>query len=440
MKRGWAVLFSLLFIIGSVSGFDQSLVKDVLRQDLEYLKNMVDAKEETLPLRALALTGLFAANIHMGLGDAESLQILNKVAARVAEKVAAQEEIDLGFTGKVVSFQNLLTHLQVGGMAAVHYGLTKSEASREVMAKVGRSLEESFGWHPVHSEAGLVIQSARISLTAGGRPNREDIEQAVKSYSENIEKTIMLSSMSSAQLVQSLSVLSNLLYVAKASDVDVPVELHALWRVHVDYVLNYSLTLVPSEFMTASITLSALVDAAENIHDPYSSKAFEAAVTLAKKLEPFYAVGDRLLIQKLNQAEILSYDPEASIDEISTAFRSGSMISGVDLRYPLSIARLNKIASLDSDVLGLVVSKIATIDGYYLLLEKGGVVSEEFVNRFLRSGFLSTVLALEGAPSARLRNVVVEQLISSYPVSVSVLALLVLLAVLNKVGLLYKHG
>jgi hypothetical protein len=87
-------------------------------------------------------------------------------------------------------------------------------------------------------------------------------------------------------------------------------------------------------------------------------------------------------------------------------------------------------------VLELALEKVGDIQGYYRLIPTGYTSSEEFVNRQLRIQFTSTVLAVERAPAARLRSNILQIILQTQPSFLITAGLLVLLAVLNRVGVL----
>jgi hypothetical protein len=117
-------------------------------------------------------------------------------------------------------------------------------------------------------------------------------------------------------LVQSLSMLSQLMRVANAAGVEPSQELAALWTVHIDYVSNTTEGKEASDYYLASAALTALVDAAENTHTSYSSKALEEALTLAEKLGKTYMVGDRILQHTYPAAYVLLLDPATPAERV----------------------------------------------------------------------------------------------------------------------------
>lgn len=424
-----------------VNGFELSSVKDALRSDYEYLRDMVEqvSGDGDASLRAMALHGIFAASIHMGLGDAESLNFLNKIAEQVGTRVLRGEGLDIGFTGKIPAAENLLTHLQTVYFAAMHYGLTRNQRSREMVDILGESLEKFLGWTPVYSRAAMLVQANWVSLMTGGSVNREEAQYAVNSYAEHFQEIVAFSTQNDAQLIQSLSALSSLLSVAHEANIEVPDELAALWMVHIEYVGNFTVVKNPGQdFELASRALLALVEAAETRHGRYASMALDVAMNLSNRMEDLYSVGDRLLMVETRLIDLLLYDPAATAEQVFTAAQQKT--SAINMIYPTALARLRKLASMQSNSLEVVVTKLSTAKGYYPLFESGAALSEEYVNRFLRSSLFSTILVFERKPAAEVRNLALERFVSSSPVSTGVLIVLVLLALLNRVGVLYKRG
>ena len=435
------VCLLLATLVFPVSGFELSAVKDALRSDYEYLRDVVEQVSGggAVSLRAMALHGIFAASIHMGLGDAESLNLLNKIAEQVNTSALKGDGVDVGFTGKIPTAENFLTHLQTSYFAALHYGLTRSQRSREVLNILGDSLEGFLGWTPVYSKAAMLVQANWISKMTGGSVNKEEIQYAVSSYADHFQEIVAFSTQNDGQLIQSLTALSRLLTLAHEADVEAPIELSGLWRVHVDYVANLTAVNNPeTDFETASRAFAALVDAAENQQDTYSSTALENVFRLLDKMEKLYYVGDRLLTVETQVSNLLLYDPAASAEQVFAAARQKT--SAVNIVYPTALASLRKMTSRNIGSFEVVVSKLSTASGYYPLFERAVVQSDEYVNRFLRSSLFSVILALERQPAAMVRNLAVERFVSNSPVSTAVLAVLVLLALLNRIGVLYRRG
>lgn len=435
------VFLLLAALVFPVNGFELSSVKEALRSDYEYLRDMAEqvSGDGSASLRAVALHGIFAASIHMGLGDAESLNLLNKIAEQANTRVLRGDGVDIGFTGKMPAAENFLTHLQTEYFAALHYGLTRSQRSKETLNILGDSLEKFLGWTPVYSRAAMLVTANWVSMMTGGSVNREETQYAVNSYAEHFHDIVAFSTQNEGQLIQSLSALSHLLSVAHEASVEVPDELAALWIVHIEYVGNFTVVKNPGQdFELASRALLALVEAAETRRGRYASMALDVAMNLSRRMEDLYSVGDRLLMVETRLSELRLYDPAATAEQVFTAAQQKT--SAINIIYPTALARLRKLTPMQSNSLEVAVTKLSTAKGYYPLFESGAALSEEYVNRFLRSSLFSTILVLERKPAAEVRNLALERFVSSSPVSTAVLLVLVLFALLNRVGVLYKRG
>jgi hypothetical protein len=92
LRAAVLALAAVMLAMPYVHGFDTASAREALRADLAYLKNVL-AEDGGVKigspnsLRAEALAGLAAARIHLGLGDVESLQVLNRLAERVRTRV-----------------------------------------------------------------------------------------------------------------------------------------------------------------------------------------------------------------------------------------------------------------------------------------------------------------------------------------------------------------
>ena len=442
LRAAVLALVVVMLAMPYVYGFDTAAAREALRADLAYLRNLLaeDGGVKLGPpnsLRAEALAGLAAARIHLGLGDVESLQVLNKLAERVRVRVLAGDGIDIGFKTGVDVYENFATHLAAFQLLALHYGLTKDRASRDAGLKVGESLEAAAGWTPPNSRAGFLVLASTYSLNSGGRPEPGDVKTAVEEFDKHLYDIVAYSTKAYPNLVQSLSMLSHLMRVANTAEIEPTQELAALWTVHIDYVSNSTEVREASDYYLASAALTALVDAAENTHTSYSSKALEKALTLAEKLGKTYMVGDRILQHTYPAAYVLLLDPAIPAERVFNEY-ADKRVEIVDLTLPANVARLSKLADVSAleKVLELALERAADVQGYYRLVPGGFTSSEEFVNRQLRIQFLSTVLAVERAPAARLRSNILQIILQTQPSFLIAATLLILLAVLNRVGVL----
>ena len=442
LRAAALTLVIVLLAFPYVYGYDTATAREALRADLAYLRNLVaeDGGVKLGPqnsLRAEALAGLVAARIHLGLGDVESLQVLNKLAGRVRSRVLAGDGLDIGFKTDMEVYENFATHVFTAQFLAAHYGLTKDAGSREAGLRVAESMEAGVGWSPLYSKGGFLILASAYALYSGGRPEAGDVMKAVEEFDQHFYDIADYSTRATFNLIQSLSMLSSLMRAANAAGVEPTTQLIALWTVHIDYVSNSTVVREAKDYYMAATALTALVDASENTHTSYSSKALEEALRLADILVRTYAVGDRLLQHPFPAAYVLLLDPAFPSERVFKEY-AGRRVDMVDLILPSNIARLRRLSDVSSleKTLDLALEKAADVQSYYRFIPTGYTPSEEFVNRYLRVEFLSTVLAVERAPAARLRSNILQTILLTQPSFLFTVVLLVLFVVLNRVGVL----
>ncbi len=394
-------------------------------------------------LRGQVLVGLMAANLHIGLGDPQSLDLLDRVADRVNYRIESEDGVDLGFDSERFSdFENHITHLLAADFLSTHYGLTKDLRSRSNLLSLAESLEKRVGWTPATSKAAYLLQSSRISRITGGAPLTKDVQESIREYTQHYTDIIEFSARGGLEgLTTSLSKLSLLIKAAREAGLEVPDELVALWSVHIDYVVNQtrSMPITPENYPSLISSLMALVGAAENNHLEYSKVAADYALELCGSIAKMWRAGDRILFLPANVLNVYPLDPKVTVEEIVTEARKGGRILVTDLRFPTALLILERYVELPrelSSALPLAISKVSVKNGYYQLFEEGSLRSEEFVNRLWRVNFLATYLALQRAPAAQIRNETVDVLLFRHPTFIIVLTLLLSLAFARRAGLL----
>ncbi|MEM4281573.1 MAG: hypothetical protein QXH32_01600 [Candidatus Caldarchaeum sp.] len=446
-----AVFILVFLLLASVQSQEIGVqtVREALRRDLDYVRSLLsdDGKlssgfDPSGSLRGQVLVGSMVAGIHAGLGDPESLALLSKLAESVNRRVEFEDGLDIGFDAKTMSeTDNIITHVLTASFLSTHYGLTKDAKSRENMLKVAESLEQRLGWTPTSSKAAYLIFSSRISFISGGQPSAKDMETALNDFSEHMMDIVSFSASGFEGLTTSLYQLSLLLDAVDKAGLTAPTELVALWAVHVEYVVNEtsSMSVSPDNYPRLLAALTSLTYAAENKRFTYSALAAEHAVKLAEAVAAMWRSGDRILMLPVNVLDVYPLDPIVSGEDIVAELRRGVRPVMADLRFPTLLLTLERSSSLTPElkaVVSLAVGKVAVLDGYFPVVEKGVIKSEEFVNRWWRVYLLSTYLAYQREPAARQRNMAAELFFDIHPSFLAFLIILLATALLHRAGLL----
>jgi hypothetical protein len=450
MVAGVAASLVFLMVFSMVAGevVDVLSVRDALEADLKYAASLVgddgsiaSSLDPGGSLRAQALMGSMAASIHLGLGDPESLELVNRLAEAVNRRVESEDGVDLGFDGGLFSeMDNLLTHSTVANFLAAHYGLTGDLRSRANMLKIVQSLEGKVGWSPAISKSSFLIAASRISFISGGSPFTGDVAESLDELSGRLLDVINYSTGGFEELTTSLSRLSQLLQASHEAGLDPPTELVALWAVHIDYVINATegLEISRENYPSLIKALSSLVDAAENQHLSQSQAAGEYAVKLAGKLAGLWRSGDRMLLLPVNVLDVYILDPRMSGGRLLEGLRAGLRIPVIDLRLPMLLIRLESAGfktGLD-DLISVAISRISLKDDYLPLVERGALPSEEFYSRMQRIALLATYLAIQRAPAVQQKSQLIQIFLVNHPSFPALLTILLVMVVLRRVGIL----
>ncbi|MEM0384062.1 MAG: hypothetical protein QXJ73_04470 [Candidatus Caldarchaeum sp.] len=424
-------------------------VREALRSDLAYARGLVEddgrvsrAFDPSGSLRGHVLVGSMVAMIHAGLGDPESLALLNRLADSINSRVESEDGLDLGFdTMTLPDADNYLTHVLTADFLSAHYGLTMNARSRENLLKAAESLEQRLGWTPALSKAAYLTLSSRVSYLSGSRPPAADVETALNDFSDHMMDLVSFSASGFEGLTTSLYQLSLLLDAAGKAGLTAPTELVALWAVHVDYVVNASasIPITPDSYPRLLGALTSLTYAAEVRGFANSTLAAEHALRLAERVSAMWRSGDRIFLLPVNVLDVYPFDPLVPVSYMVAEAQRGFKPAVADLRFPTLLLILERSAGLTpelDEVVSLAVRKVAVVDGYFPLVDKGVVKSEEFVNRWWRVSLLSTYLAFMRAPVARQRNTVAEIFLDTHPSFLGFLTILLAAAFLYRTGLL----
>ncbi|MCX8201277.1 MAG: hypothetical protein N3H84_04160, partial [Candidatus Caldarchaeum sp.] len=435
LRKAVPLMLVFFVMVGSVQAVDVRDVREVLRSDYVYVSGLITADGGVSPsfdpsgsLRGHVLVGSMIAWIHVGLGDPESLALLNRVAAAVNRRIESEDGVDLLFDSKTVpEAENLITHLLAADFLAVHYGLTKDSRSKANMLKLAESLEKRLGWTPAISRTRYLIQSAHISHVSGGQLNAEDVETVVDEFFQRFMDVVDYSAKGFDSLTTSLSQLSLLLSVSRKAGVEVPTELVALWTVHIDYVTNTTIPVSPEKYPTLLRALTSLTYAAENTHLTYSKQAREHAVKMAADIAAMWRAGDRILYLPVEVLDVYPLDPLIPVDRILAEIQRGSKPTMADLRYPTLLLMLGQLGQLPpelSSAISLAIEKTAVKDSYFPVVEKDVFRSDEFVNRWWRISLLSTYLAIQRTPVVQRRNEAINIFLNTHPTFLILLTML----------------
>ncbi|GBC69713.1 hypothetical protein HRbin01_01416 [archaeon HR01] len=444
-----ALIFLVVILLATqaveAQAVDVRNVRDVLKADYIYLSSLVGSDGSVVEpynsLRSQALVGSMAGWLHIGLGDTESLMLLDKVADAVNSRVEREDGVDLGFDGGVQDGENLITHLTVADLLSIHYGLTKDPRSRANLLRLLESVEKKIGWTPPTSKAAILARASSLSFLAGGQPLKEDVSEALDEYARRIYDIINYSAVGYEKLTSSLKQLSLLMEAAREAGLEPPAELVALWSVHVDYVVEATQTLpISSEGYRKLLRgFSSLVDAAANTHLNASKVAAEQAVRTAEAIDGIWRAGDRILYLPVDPLEVYPLDPLTPADRIVADQAAGRTVLMADLRFPILILTLEQAVGERPDLheaVTLAISRVSVKDGYFPLIERGLIKSEELVNRWLRIQLLSTYLALQRAPSVQQRGETLQLFLGTHPTFLAILTMLLTIAILRRVGAL----
>ncbi|MCS7134027.1 MAG: hypothetical protein NZ921_04440 [Candidatus Caldarchaeum sp.] len=449
LRKAVPLMLVFFVIVGSVQAVDVRDVREVLRSDYVYVSGLITADGGVSPafdpagsLRGHVLAGSMIAWIHFGLGDPESLALLNRVAAAVNRRIESEDGVDLFFDSKTIpEAENLVVHLLAADFLAVHYGLTKDSRSKTNMLKLAESLEKRLGWTPITSKARYLVYSSRISYLTGGQPSADDVQKALDDFSQHFMDIVDYSSRSFDGLTSSLTQLSFLLSAVNRAGLDSPTELAALWTVHIDYVVNSTknIPVSPGNYPQLLRAHASLTYAAENTHFSHSKYAAENAVSLAKNIAAMWKAGDRILYLPVDVLDLYPLDPLIPVERMLAEIQRQTKPTMADMRFPTLLILLSQLGELPhelSAVLSLAIEKMAIKEGYFPVVERGVFRSEEFVNRWWRISLLSTYLALQRAPAVQRRNEVVEIFVNTHPTFLVLLTMLLATAFLYRTGLL----
>lgn len=424
----------------------EDLVRDALKSSLEYLRSNVDENglalgyEENDMLKATARLGVLAGYIHLGLSDDESLVMLNKIA-NVLTRLSDNLEDKIRDKNERILVEQAFIEF-----AVIHYGLTGLENSKNILLRSCRYLEENIGWSPPTACPTYLIYSTYISYIAGGKINRNDVKASLEEIKQQYTEFINYTAWSGRNLAYGLEILSLGLKSASLSNVNPPVEIVALWEVHLNYSLEYvkqtSGQLTTDE---AEVFLSSLVSALET---PYPTKlkteAIKLSEELAGKLLENWMVGGRLIMQNRDSLSYLMYDPTLNYSEILTLLDKFPRIKVYDLNLPLILERLSRIDEVENrdkyrELSSSAVSIVLSSKPYFKVISEEIMPKQDIVDYIVYTSFLASWLSfqkLRTAPPTELTSLFSGP---SYITLISCSIILLALLIMYRLGKLIKE-
>lgn len=440
------ILVSQTFSVSGVSDLEhQKSIEENLKENLSYVSSKIDEKGFALGfgeadlLKATSRLGLVAGYIHTVLRDRESLRILNKIGLAV-------EELSRRFEDKYLERNDkLLTSLAVLDFTILHYGLTSSDSSKNVMMKTCNLLVQEFGWSPITSCSTYLLYSAHVSVMVGGIPEKQDIERSLKEIEDKYMEFVNYTSLGRSNLAIGLQILSIALRTASASQTPLPVEVLAMWEVHLNYSLNYVREFSEElDYEEYRVFLNSFIYALETGHQtPLRKEVIKESEKIAEKLMKDWIAGGRLILQERSSYIYLLYDPSLSYSQIAEISRMNPTVKVYDLDLPILFQRLSKIDGVENrekfrDASGLAVSIVLSGKPYFKVLSDEIVPQSEIVNKLIVTNFLSSWYVTEKAeklPSPEIR--IAFSGFSYYTLMFSSIVLFVLL-ILYRLGKLIR--
>jgi|GEM_PF-944622 hypothetical protein len=421
-------------------------VRDALKSSLEYLRSNVDEDGLALGygendiLKATARLGVLAGYIHLGLSDDESLIILKKIA-NVLTKLSDNLEDKINDRNERILVEQALIEF-----AVIHYGLTGLENSKNILLRSCRYLEENIGWSPPTACPTYLIYSTYISYIAGGKINRNDVKASLEEIKQEYIEFVNYTAWGGRNLAYGLEILSLGLRSASLSNVNPPVEVVALWEVHLNHTLQY--VEQASEQLTtdeAEAFLSSLVSALEA---PYPTKlkaeAINVSEELAGKLLENWMVGGRLIMQNRYSLSYLMYDPTLNYSELLTLLNKFPRIKVYDLNLPLILERLSKIDEVENrdkyrELSSSAVAIVSSSKPYFKVISEEIMPKQDIVDYIVSTSFLATWYSfqkLRAAPPTELTSLFSGP---SYVTLISCSILLLALLIMYRLGKLIKE-
>ncbi|MEN2974513.1 MAG: hypothetical protein ABDH32_02910 [Candidatus Caldarchaeales archaeon] len=454
VKKTWIISIITLTVFvylqpSMVSSLEQDSlelsVENYLKNMLEYVKSNIDKDGVVLRygerhiIRATARLGLLAGYIHLGLGDSESLSIFNEIAR------ALYLRLNSGEIGLEEISEALLTHQALLEFAVLHYGLTGSEESREIMMRSCESLMEEFGWTPTTSCSTYLLYSAHVSFMAGGRPEKQDIEIALKEISEKYVEFINYTSRHGGNLAVGLNILSIAIKVAQSSKTQLPLEIPAMWEVHLNYSLKYVRDSGEElDYENYELFLDSFLSALETGYaTPLREDVLRESEKITVEIMEDWMSGGRLILLEKDSFNYLLYDPSLDFKQLIEIYSKNPRIRVYDLNLPILLQRLSKIGEIEKidefrEGSTLAVKIVSSSQPYFKLARDEISPHQEIIDRIISTRFLSTWYIIEKAVMRPPEDIELAYTGPSYYTLISSSTLLIILLILYRLGILMK--
>lgn len=446
----WLTTLLLFFmttslIVGSVRAQEhhEALAKNYLNRMLEHLESNISLEgvargyEGDSTVKATARLGLLAGYVHMGLKDSDSLTMLNKISKALNSLLERPDE-------PASEQDKLLMRLAVLEFASMHYGLTRSESSQKLLTGSCKYLVEKFGWSPATSCSTYILYSEHVAHIAGGRVDKGNVEYALNEIHDHYIDFINYSSRGGTNLAYGLNILSIGIKLALVSGAKSPVEVAAMWQVHLNYSINYLKEsyekLSPDE---AEAFLNGLISALETgLEEPLNAEAISISEKIASGLLENWAAGGRIILQKRPSLSYLPYDPSLDFSSIASLAQNYPAVRVHDLDLPILLKRLSKIngvrgADRYGEAISLAVESVATSKPYFRVLGDEMMPHQDLVDRILSARFIALWLAFERAETARPAELELAFSGPSYYTLIGCSAILIGLLALHRMGKLF---
>ncbi|MCS7126181.1 MAG: hypothetical protein NZ929_04640 [Aigarchaeota archaeon] len=423
----------------------ESSVENYLKSMLEYVKSNLDVEGVTWRygeknmIKATARLGLLAGYVHLGLGDSESLSIFNKIARALHSHLKSAE------MGVEDRYEILLTQQALLDLAVLHYGLTGSEGSREILMNSCVSLVKEFGWTPVTSCSTYLLYSAHTSIIAGGKPNKQDIEIALEEISDKFTEFVNYTSRRRENLALGLQILSIALNVALSSKTQLPLEVPALWEVHLNYTLNYiKESSEELDYESYELFLNSFITSLETGYgSSLRDEVLRESEKIAVKLMENWISGGRLILQEKDSFNYLLLDPSLDFNQLMETYNRSPRIRMYDLNLPLLLQRLSKIEGIEKadefqDGSTLAVKTVSSSQPYFKVVRDEISPHQEIIDRILSTSFLSSWYVIEKAEKRPPQEIEFAYSGPSYYTLISSSAILIILLILYRLGRLIK--
>lgn len=411
-----------------------------MRKKLDYVLSRIDQNgiaigyEADGVIKATARLGLIVAYVHLVLADDESLRILNKIANALSKLSDNMED-------KIEDeYELTLVKQALMDFSVIHYGLTGSENSRRLLIESCTYFVNKFGWNPITSCPTYLLYSAQVAYLAGGKIDRNDIVASLDEIKDRYMDLVNYSAWGGLNLAYSLEMLSQGLKFASLFKIEPPVEIVALWEVHLNHSLRYVEEFNQEiDLEELQVFLKSFVSALEV---PYNTKLRSETINiseeLATKLLDSWISGGRIILQSENSLNYLIYDPSLNYSTLAMLYNRFPRIKVYDLDLPIILERLSKlnvVENLDKfkEASNSAVVLVSSSEPYFKVIEEDVMPKQDIVDNIISARFLVTWYALQKLKSVPSELAIVSTGFS-YITLVSCSTILLILLIMYRMG------